>query len=238
VSAARETWEWALGSPLVWLALTLLAYRFGLWVRERTDGHALAQPVLVAVLLVGGLVLATGVDPSDYRAHTELIAFLLGPATVAFAIPLHRNVAALKGLVVPLSVALVVGVSVAVASGFWLVELLGGDEVLARTMAPKTATTPVAIAVSEVVGGIPALSAVFAVLAGILGAVFAPAVLTAFRVRDPRVRGAAMGAVSHGIGTSRSLREHPVEGAVAGLVTGLAALTVSLVTPVIVALLT
>lgn len=231
MSALRETWDWALASPVVWLLATLLAYRAGLWLRERTGGHPMAQPVLVAVVVLVALLLLTKVPYADFRADTELVAFWLGPATVAFAIPLHRSVGALRGMVAVMLLAVVVGVVVAVSSGYLLVSWLGGSEELATTMAPKTATTPVAIVVSEVVGGIPAMSAVFAVLAGIVGAVLGPKVLDLVRVRDPRARGVAMGTVSHGIGTSRSLRESEVEGAVAGLVTGLAALVVSIVTP-------
>jgi predicted murein hydrolase (TIGR00659 family) len=219
----------------VWLLVTLLAYRFSLWFARRTGGHPVAQPVLVTIGLVGGLVLATDVDYATYRSGTEVIAFLLGPATVAFAVPLHRSFGALRGMVASILAALVIGVSATVATGYALVRLLGGDEELALTMAPKTATTPVAIAVSEVVGGIPALSAVFAVVAGILGAALGPTVLDWCRVRDPRARGVAMGAVSHGVGTARSLHESEVQGAVAGLSTGLAALVVGVVTPLVVA---
>ncbi len=234
MTTLRETWDWALSSPLVWLLATLVAYRFGLWLRARTGSHPLAQPVLVAVVVLVGLLLVTGVDYDVFRADTELIAFWLGPATVAFAIPLHRSVGALSGMVGALLAAVVVGVTVTVTSGYLLVEWLGGGEELALTMAPKTATTPVALVVSDVVGGVPALTAVFAVLAGILGAVFGPLVLDLCRIRDPRARGVAMGTVSHGVGTSRSLQESEVEGAVAGLVTGLAALAVSVITPYLV----
>ncbi|MGN0064865.1 MAG: LrgB family protein [Nocardioides sp.] len=234
-AAWRNTLDWAEGSPLVWLLVTLLTYRLALWVHRRTGGHPLAQPVLTCVLLLGGLLLLTGVPYADYRAGTEVIAFLLGPATVAFAVPLHRSVEALRGLVGPILLALVLGVTTAVATGYGLVVALGGDDELAATMAAKTATTPVAIAVADVVGGIGPLSAVFAVLAGILGAVAAPAVLDLLRITDPRARGVAIGTVSHGVGTSRALREGEVTGAVAGLTTGLAALVVSLVTPLVVA---
>ena len=233
MNALQESWEWARTSPLVWLLVTLLAYGFSLWVVRRTGGHPLAQPVLVTLVVVAGLVLATGTDYADYRAGTELIAFLLGPATVAFAVPLHRSVGALRGMVAQILVALVVGVAVTVSSGYLIVRSLGGADDLAASMAAKTATTPVAIAVSEVVGGIGPLAAVLAVTAGILGAVAGPTVLDWCRVRDPRARGVAMGTVSHGIGTARSLRDDEVQGAVAGLSTGLAALAVSVLTPLL-----
>lgn len=231
---AAEAVDWARTSPLVLLLVTLLVYRAGVWLRGRTDGHPLAQPVLVTMVVVGALVLALDVDYADYRAGTELIAFWLGPATVALAIPLHRQVRRLRGLVLPLLLGVGVGALVSILSAWGLVVLTGGDEVLARTMSTKSATTPVSIALSETIGGIPALSAVFSIIAGVLGAVVGPSVLRALRIRDPRVRGVALGSVSHGIGTSRALHESETEGAFSGLATGLTALATSLWLPLVV----
>jgi predicted murein hydrolase (TIGR00659 family) len=226
--------DWARTSPLVFLLVTLLAYQLGLWLRTRTDGHPVAQPVLVAVVVVGALVLALDVDYTAYRSGTELIAFWLGPATVALAIPLHRNVHRLRGLVLPLLLAIALGALASLLSAWGLVLLAGGEDELARTMSTKSTTTPVSIALSETIGGIPALSAVFSVIAGIFGAVAGPTVLSWLRIRDERARGLALGSVSHGIGTSRALHESETEGAFAGLGMGLTALATSLWFPLVV----
>jgi predicted murein hydrolase (TIGR00659 family) len=215
----------------------LVGYQLGRELKARTGGHALAQPVLVAIVVVGTTISLTGIDYADYRDGTELIAFWLGPATVALAVPLHRQVRRLRGFVVPLLVGIPLGAVVSVGSGILLVKLCGGSEVLARTMAPKAATTPVSIALSERIDGLPPLTAVLTIVAGVLGAVAGPAVLTVLRVRDRRARGIALGAVSHGIGTSRALLEHEEEGAFSGLSMGLTALATSIVLPVLVALL-
>lgn len=233
-----ETWDWLVRSPLFYVLVTLVAYRLGRELKERTGGHALAQPVLVAVVVVGTVIAVLDVDYDEYRAGTELIAFWLGPATVALAVPLHRHAQRLRGFVVPLLVAVVLGSLVSVTTVVLLVQVLGGDDVLVRTVAPTSTTTPVAIALSTTVGGLPPLSAVLAVVAGILGAVAGPAVLDLLRVRDRRARGLAIGAVSHGIGTSRALVEDETEGAFAGLSMGLTALATSILLPVLLALLT
>lgn len=232
-----ETWEWLVHSPLFVLMLTLAAYRLGREVRDLTGGHALAQPVLVAIAVVGGVITALDLDYADYRDGTEILVFWLGPATVALAIPLHRQAHRLRGFVVPMLVAIPLGAAVSIASAILLVRVLGGDDLLARTTAPKAATTPVAIALAESNGGIAALAAVLAILVGILGAVAGPAVLNLLRVRDHRARGLAQGAVSHGIGASRMLADDETEGAFAGLSMGLTALAMSLLLPVLVALL-
>lgn len=233
-----ETWDWLVHSPLFYVLVTLVAYRLGRELKERTGGHALAQPVLVAVAVVGVVITLLDVDYDEYRAGTELIAFWLGPATVALAVPLHRQAHRLRGFVVPMLVAIVIGSLVSVTTAVLLVQALGGDDVLVRTVAPQSTTTPVAIALSTTIGGLPPLSAVLAVVAGILGAVAGPAVLDLLRVRDRRARGLALGAVSHGIGTSRALVEDQTEGAFAGLSMGLTALATSILLPVLLALLT
>jgi putative effector of murein hydrolase len=219
-----------LRSPLGLLAITLGGYQLGRWLQARTGGHALAQPVLVTIVVAGVAITLLDVD---YRSGTELIAFWLGPATVALAIPLHRQADRLKGFVVPLLVAITVGAAVSIVSGALVARALGADELLEKTLATKAATTPVAIAVADAAGGIPPLAAVFAVTIGVFGAVAGPAVLNLLRIRDRRARGLAVGAVSHGIGASRMLREDEAEGAFAGLSLGLTALAISVLLPVL-----
>jgi predicted murein hydrolase (TIGR00659 family) len=232
-----DTVDWMVHSPVFFVLLTLAAYRIGREARDRTGGHALAQPVLVAVALVGTTISVLGVDYDVYRSGTEMVSFWLGPATVALAVPLHRQAHRLRGFLLPLLVAIPLGAVVSVASAVTVVQAFGGGPELARTLAPASTTTPVAIALSETAGGLPPLTAVLAVTAGILGAVTGPTVLTLLRIRERRARGLALGAVSHGIGTSRALAEDATEGAFAALSMGLTALATSFVLPVVVALL-
>jgi len=228
---------WLLASPLLGIFLTLLGYRIGLEIQRRTGGHALAQPVLVAIFVIGAAFWVFDLDYADYLRGAGIISFLLGPATVALAIPLHRQSHRLRMLALPMLIALPVGAFVSIASVILVVRACGGDDVLQRSMAPKAATTPVAIAISETIGGLPSLTVAMVIVAGIGGAVVGPMMLDLFRITDRRARGLAIGAVSHGIGTSRALREHPVEGALSGLSMGLTALLVSLLTPWVVWLL-
>ncbi|MBA4085728.1 MAG: LrgB family protein [Kytococcus sp.] len=224
-------------SPVTWVFVTLLAYRAGLWLRARTHGHPLAQPVLVAAGLVIALLALLGIDYDTYMSGGSLVHLVLGPATVALAVPLHRQAHHLREMAVPLAVALPAGALVSIGSAVLTVRGLGGGEALANTIAPKAATTPVAIAIADSIGGVPALVAVFTMFAGMLGAVLGPWALDRMGVQDRRVRGLAMGAVSHGVGTSRSLHDCLVEGAFAGLAMGLTALLTSILVPVVVALL-
>lgn len=219
-------------SPLALLAVTLGGYQLGRWLQVRSGGHALVQPVLVTIVVVGLAITVLDVDYPDYRRATELIAFWLGPATVALAIPLHRQAARLKGFVFPMLVAIVAGAAVSIVSAVLLARALGAGDDLERTLATKAATTPVAIAVTDALGGVAPLAAVFAISIGIVGAIAGPFVLDLLRIRDRRARGLAVGAVSHGVGASRMLREDETEGAFAGLAMGLSALAISVLVPV------
>ncbi|RJS46174.1 LrgB family protein [Nocardioides cavernaquae] len=228
-----ETLDWLRTSPLLGIFLTLLGYRLGLEVRRLSRDHALAQPVLIAIVFIGVALELLDVDYSDYSEGAGIIGFFLGPATVALAVPLHRQAHHLGRMFVPMLIALPVGAVVSIVTGVLAVRVLGGDRVLELTMAPKAATTPVSLAVSDTIGGLSSLTAVLAIVVGIIGAVAAPAVLTAARVRDRRARGLAIGAVSHGIGTSRALREDATEGAFSGLSMGITALLISALVPVV-----
>lgn len=220
-------------SPLVLVLVTVVGYLLGCELRDRTGGHPLAQPVVVAIVVVAPTLALLDIDYADYTDQVSVLTFWLGPATVALAVPLHRQAHRLRGFVVPLVTTVALGAVVSVTAGVLLVRVAGGGELLQRTMAPKATTTPVSLALSETLGGIPPLSAALTIMVGILGAIAAPTVLTWARVRDVRARGLAIGSVSHGIGTARALHEDPAEGAFAGLGMGLTALLTSLLMPLL-----
>lgn len=231
-------WDAFTGSPLFGVVLTLAAYEVGRTAWRRARLHPLVNPVLVAVLLVGAVLWLTGVDYSTYMKGGALISLLLGPATVALAWPLHQELPLVRRAAVPVLGAVVVGSGVAVASGLVVVQALGGAESLALSMAPKSTTTAVSLALAEQNGGVPALTAVLTILAGILGAIAGPWLLDRLRVHDVRVRGLAVGLASHGIGTAQMLHDGRTAGAFAGLSMGLTALATSLWMPVLAPLLT
>lgn len=233
----EDTWTWLVGSPLLGVALTLAAYWLGREAFRRTGGAALAQPALVAIVLVSGVLLATGTDYERYLHGADLIAFALGPATVALALPLHQEWERVRRSVLPVLAGIVVGAATSVTTAVLVTGWLGGDEALQATLAPKATTTPVAIALSAQLGGVPALTAVITITAGITGAVIGPWVLSRLRVRHVEARGIAIGASSHGIGTARSLHDDRAEGAFAGLAMALSALATSLTAPWLVPLL-
>ncbi|WP_370248331.1 LrgB family protein [Nocardioides sp.] len=233
MSRLEEVGELLRTSPLALIVLTLACYELGRRLRERTGGHPVAQPTLVAMAVICPLLLLTDIDYDTYRAAVDPLVFLLGPATVALAVPLYRQAHRLRGRVGAMLVAIPVGAAVSILTAVLLARLAGGEEVVQRTLAPKAATTPVAISLSDQLGGLPPLSAVFAILIGILGAVVGPGLMTRLGIRDAVARGLALGSVSHGIGTSRLLHDDEAQGAFGGLGMGLTALATSLVLPLL-----
>ncbi len=231
-------WTAVSTSPVFGIALTLAAYQLARRLRLRAGNHPVVNPVLIAIVLVALVLWATGVDYDTYMNGGSVIALLLGPATVALAWPLHLEMALVRRAVLPILGGITIGSGVAVVAAVVSTRLLGGSTELAVSMAPKSATTPVAIALSETVGGIASLTAVLTILTGILGAVAGPRVLTLLRVRDRTVRGLAIGVSSHGIGTAQMIQESRTEGAFSGLAMALGALATSVWVPILVPLLT
>jgi predicted murein hydrolase (TIGR00659 family) len=228
----HETWDWLVSSPLFGITLTLGAYAVGRWALRRT-GNALVQPVLVAIVLVGAVLLIGDVRYRDYLVGGDYIGFWLGPATVALALPLHHEWHLVRRAAVPILAGVTAGALVSITTAVLVTRIAGGARDLQLTMAPKAATTPVSIAISDQIGGIPALTAVLTIIAGITGAVLGPWLLDRMRIRDPRARGLALGAVSHGIGTSRALVESRSEGAFSALSMALSALATSILVPLL-----
>ena len=224
-------WERLAGSPLLWLALTLLAYQFGLRLQRRLRGHALANPVLVAVALLSALLLLSGTSYASYMKGGGLIHFLLGPATVALAIPLHANWPRLRSMAAPLLIVLLVASLVAAISAWGLGAWLGAGPESRISLAIKSITTPIAMAVTERLGGLPALTAVLVILTGIVGGLCAEALYRRLRIDDDAVRGFALGLAAHGLGTARAFQFSEQAGAFAALGMGLNGLLTSFFLP-------
>ncbi|MGY6548017.1 MAG: LrgB family protein [Roseinatronobacter sp.] len=226
-----EIWSYLTGDPLIWLALTLIAYVIGDWVALRLGRAPWANPVLIAVFLLGLLLWGTGTSYATYFEGAKFVHFLLGPATVALAIPLWHQRAAVRKAVLPIMAALVAGSLTAVLSVLAIGQAMGLSPQLLATLAPKSATAPVALGISESLGGSPTLTAVLVLITGVIGAMVVTPLMNALRIRDWRARGFAVGVAAHGIGTARALQVNPQAGAFAGIGMALNALLTALIAP-------
>lgn len=226
-----DLWVYLAASPLLGLTLTLLAYQVALWFHQRCRFHPLANPVLVAIALVSAVLLATDMDYPQYFDGAQFVHFLLGPATVALAIPLYAQWSRLQAMATPLLIALVVGCLTAVVSAWAVGAALGASHASLMSLAPKSVTTPIAMAVAQTLGGLPALAAALVVLSGVFGAIFAPSLCQLLGIQDDAVRGFAIGLAAHGIGTARAFQISEQAGAFAALGMGLNGVLTALALP-------
>ena len=226
-----DIWSYLSREPLLWLTATLTAYAIGDACFRAANRQPLFNPVLIAVALLGTLLWATGTPYATYFQGAQFVHFLLGPATVALAVPLALNLPRLKSALLPVAAALLAGSLTAVVTALAIAKGFGADHALLATLAPKSTTAPVAIGISESLGGSPTLTAVLVILTGITGAVIATPLLNLLRLTDWRARGFATGTASHGIGTARAFQVSPVAGAFAGLGMALNAILTALLAP-------
>jgi predicted murein hydrolase (TIGR00659 family) len=229
----NEIWVYLAASPLLGLTLTLLAYQGASYISRRCGAHPLANPVLLAVGALVGLLWLTDTPYRTYFDGAQFVHFLLGPATVALAIPLYGQLGRLKRMALPLLCALLVGSLTAALSAVAIGSLLGASKATVLSLAPKSVTTPIAMGIAERIGGLPSLTAVLVIITGIIGAVGARYIYRALKIEDDAVRGFAIGIASHGIGTARAFQESEQMGAFAALAMGLNGLMTAILLPII-----
>ena len=229
----HEIWTFLSTSSLFWLALTLAAYAIAQRFYKFTNWNSLANPVAVAILIVILLITATGTSYKTYFDGAQFIHFLLGPPTVALAVPLYDLRVQLAKNWLPIVLGLFSGSIVAIVSAVLIAGALGASPETMISLAPKSVTTPIAMTVAEKMGGMPALAASFVVLTGVLGGVIAGPIFKLLKVDSAPARGFSLGLASHGIGTSRAFQISEEAGTYASLAIGLTGLVTALIAPVL-----
>ena len=219
-------------TPAFGIALTLVCYQFGCWAQRRLHGTPLCNPVLVAIASIITVLVLTETDYQTYFKTAAWIHFLLGPATVALAIPLYKNIGEIRRAALAIGTAVTAGAITASGSAMAIAWSLGASSSVILSIAPKSVTTPIAIGVSAQIGGVPALTAVLVVATGVFGAVCAPEVAALLGVRCWRARGLAAGVAGHGIATARMLSLDEEAGAFSGLAMGLCGLLTAVLLPI------
>jgi predicted murein hydrolase (TIGR00659 family) len=232
-----ELWNHFIRYPLLGLALTLSAYLAGVWLFKRSGQKPYLNPILVAIVLIAVLLWATDTPYQDYFDGAQFIHFLLGPATVALAVPLHAYWRRLREMALPLFVGLFAGSATAAFSAMGIAKLFGASPETVFSLGPKSVTTPIAMGVAEQIGGIPSLTAVFVIITGIIGAFGAPPFFRLLRIDHHPTRGFAIGLAAHGLGTARAFLVSEEMGAFSALGMGLNGVLTAVLLPVLFSLL-
>jgi predicted murein hydrolase (TIGR00659 family) len=226
-----------LSSPVLWIAVTFAVY-YGAQVIYKRYHFFFLNPVLVSISVLILILVASGVEFSEYDRGGKYISFFLAPAVVALGVPLHERMREIRARSGAILTAIGIGGAGGILSAAGIAAGLGASRAVVLSIAPKSVTTPIAIGIAEKLGGVPSLTAVLVIAAGVLGAVLGPIFLRAIGVRSPYAFGLAMGAASHGIGTARALEEGEVEGATSGLALCLNGIVTAVLTPVLVPIFT
>ena len=232
----QHLWTPLAATPLLWLVVSIAGYLAGKRIQRACGGSVCASPVLIAIVIVAAVVLATRTDYKTYFVGAQFINFLLGPATVALAIPLARNVRVIRANLFSVGLALLAGSFTSIVSGIGLVWLSGGSRVVALSMAPKAVTTPIAVAVSQQIGGVPALTASLAILGGIIAAAIGQHTLRGLNVTDWRAHGLAAGLAGSAVAGAHVAARSELAAAFAALGIGFNGLLTALLAPLLVRL--
>ena len=218
-------------SAVLWISVTLAAYAAGQKLFNLSGRKPIFTPIITAVVLLIALLCATGSSYEDYFNGAGMIHFLLGPATVCLAVPLFEQRSKLAKLWLPLGIGLVVGSFAAIASVVVIGSITGLSDETLMSMVPKSVTTPIAMGISEQIGGIPGLTAAIVVATGIFGGLVARPLFRMMRIRSDSTKGAALGLAAHGMGTSTAFQISNKAGAFAGLSMGITGVLTAFMAP-------
>lgn len=214
IALTHLSWTW---QGVLWIVITILAYQVALAAGRKTRGNPLANPVLVTAVLVGGVLFMTGTGAGKYQQFAGVVHWLLGPATVALAIPMYAQWEKIRELGWRLVLAVLIAGIIAPLTAWLTVWYFEAPLAIQMTMLAKSITTPLSMEATAHIGGIPALAAVFVIATGIVGAVIAPVVYQILNVTLPQAQGMALGAVCHAVGTAKALQMSERTGALATL---------------------
>ena len=208
--------EMLASSPLFSLTLSFLAWNVGLWAQKKT-GSVLCSPMVVATSLIIAFLCAFDIPYSTYRIGGDLISMMLAPVTALLALNIYNQRKLLGKYFLPVVVGCLVGSLTSIASITLLCRLLSVDSVITASLLPKSVTTAIALAISENGGGIAGVTTAAVIIAGTLGAMFAPVFAKLFRITDPIAEGVAIGACSHALGTTKAMEIGQLQGAMSSI---------------------
>jgi len=194
--------------------------------------HPLLNPVFVSTVVIITILKGVNLTFDDYQPAKEVMTFLLGPATVALALPLYKNRKVLGSYALPVFTGVAAGSLATIAAVLLVGRIAGLSRGILISIAPKSVTAPIAVEISRLAGGEPSLTAAFVVATGMIGSMIGPALLSRLKIGDPVARGLALGTTSHGQGTAIALLEGETQGAMAGIAMAIAAVFTALIAPI------
>lgn len=219
-----------LNSPNFGIVLSISSYIFSLALYKKFK-NPIFNPLLVTIVLIILILKSFNIPLDQYNKGGSLISFFLAPATVILAVPLYKQIDSLKKHFIPIIAGVSVGSITSVVSVISLSKLFNLEEVIIKSIIPKSITTPLGMEISRSFGGIVPVTVVAIIISGILGAIIGPFIVEFSRIKSKIAKGIAIGTASHAIGTSKAIELGEVEGAMSGLAIGLAGCITVLIAP-------
>lgn len=224
-------------TPLVWIIVTISAYKIGILVYEKTGKNALLQPIVVAYMIMLPILLVAKIPYQQYFESVSIIHFILGPATVALALPLYKNLTLIRSYFMPIVATLVLGSAFTILSALGILWLFDASSATMLSMTTKSVTAPITIITAQDIGAVPSLAMGFVVITGLLGALFGNFIFKLLRIKHDAAKGFALGLISHAIGIARSVEISDKAAAFAALAMGLVGVFIAVVLPIIIGFL-
>lgn len=221
-------------TPLVWIIVTISAYKIGIFVYEKSGKNALLQPIVVAYMIMLPILLLADIPYQRYFESVSIIHFILGPATVALALPLYKNLKLIRSYFMPIVVTLVLGSAFTILSALGILWLFDASTTTMLSMTTKSVTAPITIITAQDIGAVPSLAMGFVVITGLLGALLGNFIFKLLRIKHDAAKGFALGLISHAIGIARSVEISEKAAAFAALAMGLVGVLIAVVLPLIV----
>lgn len=220
-------------TPLTWIIVTMSAYKVGILIYEKTGKHALLQPIVIAYVIMLPILIIAHIPYKQYFESVSILHFFLGPATVALALPLYKNLKLIHAYLLPIFITLFVGGIFTILSAVGILWLLGASKITMLSMTTKSVTAPITLITAHDIGANASLAIGFVVITGLLGALFGTFIFKLLRIKHDAAKGFALGLISHAVGTARAFEISENAAAFSALAMGLVGVFIAVFLPIV-----
>ena len=218
-------------TPLTWLIVTIGAYKIGILLYEKSGNMAIFQPMIISMMFVLPVLYHFNIPYQTYFKSVDFLHFFLGPATVALAVPLYKNLKHIQAYFMPIVITLFVGGLFTIFCSVGILWLLGASKTTFLSMTTKSVTAPISIIVAQEIGAIVPLSIAFIAITGLLGSFFGKAILSKLHIKSDAAKGFSLGLIAHALGTSTAVEISETAAAFAALAMGLCGVATAVFLP-------
>ncbi|MCR1810609.1 LrgB family protein [Sulfurospirillum sp. hDNRA2] len=220
-------------TPLTWIIITMSAYKAGILIYEKTGKHALLQPIVIAYVIMLPILIIAHIPYKQYFESVSILHFFLGPATVALALPLYKNLKLIRAYLLPIFITLFAGGIFTILSAVGILWLLGASKITMLSMTTKSVTAPITLITAQDIGANASLAIGFVVITGLLGALFGTFVFKLLKIKHDAAKGFALGLISHAVGTARAFEISENAAAFSALAMGLIGVLIAVFLPIV-----